>query len=63
MFGVSFSEVILITVLAIVVLGPERIPNVGRVLGKTLRAYTNFKNDVTFGLKESLSRKENSHDK
>lgn len=56
MFGVSFSEVLLIVVLAIVVLGPERIPNVGRVLGKTLRSYTNFKNDVTFSWKESSKR-------
>jgi Sec-independent protein translocase protein TatA len=55
MFGVSFSEILLIAILAIIILGPERIPNVGRVLGKTLRAYTNFKNDVSFDLKKSMS--------
>jgi len=37
MFGFSFSEVIVIAVVALLVLGPERIPVVARSLGRALR--------------------------
>lgn len=37
MFGMSLAEIGLIMVLALVVLGPEKLPEVARTLGKTLR--------------------------
>jgi len=33
MFGVSFSEIILIAVVALIVIGPEKLPKVARTLG------------------------------
>lgn len=37
MFGLSFGEILVIMVVALLVLGPERLPKVARSLGKGLR--------------------------
>jgi len=37
MFGIGFSELILIFVVALLVLGPKRLPEVARTLGKFYR--------------------------
>jgi len=50
MFGVDFSEIMVIMVVALVVLGPERLPAVARTMGRwwgTLQRYVNrMKMDV-----------------
>ena len=33
MFDVGFSEVVIIAIIALVILGPERLPKVARTLG------------------------------
>ena len=43
MFGISFSEILLISIIAIIVLGPQKLPLIANSLGKTLaklRDYT-----------------------
>ncbi len=37
MFGLSFGEVLIVLVVALLVLGPERLPKVARSVGKGLR--------------------------
>ena len=37
MFGMSFPEIFVILALALVILGPEKLPDVARTLGKALR--------------------------
>jgi sec-independent protein translocase protein TatB len=37
MFGLSFTELIIIAILALVLLGPERLPDAAKTLGKGLR--------------------------
>lgn len=37
MFGLSFGELLIIAVLALLLLGPERLPDAARTLGKGLR--------------------------
>lgn len=37
MFGISFPELVVIVVLILVVMGPEKIPDVARTLGKAMR--------------------------
>ena len=37
MFGLSFGEIVIIAVLALLLLGPERLPDAARTLGKSLR--------------------------
>ncbi len=37
MFGLSFGEILIIAVLALLLLGPERLPDAAKTLGKGLR--------------------------
>ncbi|MGF1672878.1 MAG: TatA/E family twin arginine-targeting protein translocase [Rivularia sp. (in: cyanobacteria)] len=39
MFGLGFPEVVVIVVVAILIFGPKKIPELGSALGKTLRGF------------------------
>jgi sec-independent protein translocase protein TatB len=51
MFGVDFSEIMVIMIVALIVIGPERLPKVARTMGEwwgRLQRYINrIKQDVT----------------
>ena len=52
--GIGPMELIIVLVIALVVLGPKRLPSAGRSLGEGMR---NFKSSLTGGdEKESLER-------
>ncbi|MGB9730823.1 MULTISPECIES: twin-arginine translocase TatA/TatE family subunit [Calditerrivibrio] len=59
MFGLGLSEILLIAVVAIVVIGPKRLPEVARALGK---GYAEFKKAMD-GFKEAVNIDEVIHDK
>src|SRR5512141_1528372 len=46
MFDVGFSEIIVIAVVALVVIGPERLPKVARTLGLLFGRMQRYVNDV-----------------
>lgn len=50
MFGLSFSELLIIGVVGLVVLGPERLPQVaktvGQLIGRLQRSTRDIKNDI-----------------
>lgn len=37
MFGMSMTEIVIILVVALIVVGPKELPNIARTLGKSLR--------------------------
>ncbi|GAX36075.1 twin-arginine translocase TatA/TatE family subunit [Nodularia sp. NIES-3585] len=39
MFGLGLPEVVIISIVAIVIFGPKKIPELGNALGKTLRGF------------------------
>lgn len=47
MFGIGFSEFILIVIAAILFLGPAKLPELGQKLGRFLRELRNLKLDFT----------------
>ncbi|HMW18606.1 MAG TPA: Sec-independent protein translocase protein TatB [Accumulibacter sp.] len=46
MFGIDFSEMVLIAIVALVVLGPERLPKVARTAGHLLGRLQRYVSDV-----------------
>ena len=47
MFGIGFQELLVIMVVALIVLGPKRIPELARALGKGLAEFRRATADVT----------------
>ncbi|MBW2731675.1 MAG: twin-arginine translocase TatA/TatE family subunit [Deltaproteobacteria bacterium] len=54
MFGLSFWEIALIFIVALVVLGPKRLPDAARVLGKGLRSLRRASTDIRSVIEEPL---------
>ncbi len=52
MFGLSFTEVIIIAVVALLLLGPDKLPDAAKTLGKSLREIRKATDD----LKDSVER-------
>lgn len=52
MFGIGTSELILILVLALLIIGPRELPKIGREIGKAFRSFQ----DVADELKTSITR-------
>jgi len=52
MFDISFSELVVIGFVALIVIGPERLPKVARTLGHLLGRAQRYVNDV----KSDISR-------
>lgn len=46
MFDIGFSELVVIAVVALIVIGPERLPKVARTLGHLLGRAQRYVNDV-----------------
>lgn len=46
MFGMSFTELVIILVLALLLLGPDQLPSVARTLGKGLRELRKASDDL-----------------
>lgn len=52
MFGIAFSELIVIAIIALIVIGPERLPKVARTIG----ALTGRMNRYVAQIKNELNR-------
>jgi sec-independent protein translocase protein TatA len=62
MFGLGVPELMVILVIALVIFGPSKLPQIGSGLGKAIR---DFKKGVTGGEEEEAGKepkKENSKD-
>lgn len=46
MFGIGFQELLVIMIVALIVLGPQRLPEVARSLGKFYKEFKNAIDDV-----------------
>jgi sec-independent protein translocase protein TatB len=53
-FDIAFSEVIVIAVVALVVIGPERLPKVARTLGHMFGRLQRYVNDVKADINREL---------
>lgn len=55
MLNIGPQELILILIVALVVVGPQRLPELGRTIGKTLREFRKIQDDVKDTIKFDLN--------
>ena len=58
MFNIGMPELILIVIIALLVVGPKRLPDVAKSLGKGLAEFRKTAEDVTDSLKGTLQEDE-----
>jgi sec-independent protein translocase protein TatB len=58
MFDVGFSELIVIAIVALVVIGPERLPKVARTVGHLLGRMQRYVNDVKADISREMQLEE-----
>lgn len=54
MFGIGMPEAILILILALIIIGPKKLPDIGKALGKGIREF----NKSVAELKEEINMTE-----
>ncbi|RTE08180.1 twin-arginine translocase TatA/TatE family subunit [Paenibacillus whitsoniae] len=52
--NIGFSELLLIAVVALVIFGPQKLPEIGRMLGKTLREFKQVTNGLLQEVKQPI---------
>jgi sec-independent protein translocase protein TatB len=63
MFGLSFAEIVIIAVLALVLLGPDRLPEAAKTIGKTIKDLKRSTDGLKEQIETELYRSEQSLEK
>lgn len=58
MFDVGFSEILVIAIVALIVIGPERLPKVARTLGHLFGRMQRYVNDVKADIQREMELEE-----
>ena len=62
MFGIGFPELIVILVLALIIIGPKNLPELGRSIGRGVAELRRMSEDLKGTIEEDLYPKENQSD-
>jgi sec-independent protein translocase protein TatA len=57
-FGIGTGEILLIIVVALIIWGPKRLPEIARTLGRTMRALKKASYDLTSQVTKELDIEE-----
>ena len=57
-FGIGFGEVLLILIVALIIWGPKRLPEISRTLGKTVRTLRKATYDLTSAVTKEIDIQE-----
>jgi len=60
-FGIGTGELLLILVLALIIWGPGKLPEIARTLGKMVRALRKATFDLTTEVTKELDKEEKAH--
>jgi len=58
--GIGTGEILLILILALIILGPGKLPEIARTLGRTIRAIKKASADLTTAVTKELEVTENN---
>jgi sec-independent protein translocase protein TatA len=58
MFGIGMQELIIIAIIALIIVGPNKLPDLAKSLGKGFRDFKRATEDVTEDIKETLKADE-----
>lgn len=61
MFGIGPMEILLILVVALIILGPEKVPEVGRKVGRAVRTLRKVTSDFSAQVSKEMKEEENNH--
>lgn len=56
--GLGFGEILMIIVIALLLFGPNRIPEIARTLGRTVRAFRQATSGFSTAVQRELNMKE-----
>lgn len=58
MFGIGIQELIIIAIIALLVVGPKKLPDVAKTLGKGFSEFRNAMDGVTEDFKQTIQRED-----
>ncbi|MCM1982735.1 TatA/E family twin arginine-targeting protein translocase [Lyngbya confervoides] len=59
-FGIGLPEMVLIFIVALLIFGPKKLPEIGRSLGKTLRSFQDASKEFEAEIKREVERSSTS---
>ena len=62
MFGIGMQELILIAIIALIVVGPKKLPDLAKTLGKGFSEFKKATEGITDDLKETLKEDKKQDD-
>ena len=62
MFGIGMQELILIAVIALIIVGPKKLPDLAKTLGKGFSEFKKATEGITDDLKETLKEDKKQDD-
>jgi Tat protein translocase TatB subunit len=62
MFGIGMQELIIIVVIALIIVGPKKLPDLAKTLGKGLNEFKKATEGITEDLKETMKEDQKPDD-
>lgn len=60
MFGIGMQELLIIAVIALLIVGPKKLPDLAKSIGKGFSEFRRAADDVTEDIKETIKESDNS---